>query len=117
MTARPETDVDEPDRPYDPFDGQTPPGDCAACGLHHTEIAAMRLGGNRCDNEGCPMFAAQQISLDIACERCLGTGWMRIHHSIRDEHGIYQDRSNYPDCKRCAGTGIEPKDAPEIDRG
>jgi hypothetical protein len=40
--------------------------DCPACDLHHTQIAAMRLGGGRCDNDGCPMFAAQQISPEVS---------------------------------------------------
>ncbi len=55
--------------------------------------------------------------IEIACERCLGTGWIRVRHSIRNDEGLYEDRSQYPDCRRCSGTGIEPPDAREVDRG
>ncbi len=58
-----------------------------------------------------------QDTTPIACDRCRGMGWVRIRMFVRDEHGIAHDRSDYPDCPRCKGTGIEPPDAPEIDRG
>lgn len=54
---------------------------------------------------------------ETACERCSGMGWQRIHHTVRDKEGIAHDRSEYPDCRQCKGTGIQPKDAPEVDRG
>jgi DnaJ-class molecular chaperone len=60
---------------------------------------------------------ALEAARRIACERCQGAGWVRHRHSIRNAEGIYEDRSDYPDCPRCKGTGIEPPDAPEVDRG
>jgi hypothetical protein len=49
---------------------------------------------------------------DIACERCGGMGWRRVRHTIRNAEGLYEDRSDYPDCKHCGGYGIEPKSSP-----
>jgi hypothetical protein len=35
----------------------TPSDECSACGLSASEIAARRMSGNGCNNEGCPMLS------------------------------------------------------------
>ena len=85
---------------------------CKICGkpgaLASTGLAAPQLGAGRAHFDCLAKYEAEQI-VEKPCSQCSGKGEVTIMFSNNPAPGEWQGVWDYETCRRCDGSGFEPK--------